>query len=66
MIEHPFGVLDREVTAKQTIQQLATHEGWTVELFDNSWIELSPQRGYDLAYEDRIPKCNARFAYTEE
>lgn len=66
MINHPFGVLDREVTAKQTIQQLATHEGWTVELFDNSWIELSPQRGYDLAYEDRIPKCNAWFAYTEE
>ena len=66
MIDHPFGVLDREITAKQALQQLATHDGWMVELFDNRWIELSSQRGYDLTYEERIPKCNAWFADTEE
>ena len=61
MVEHPFGVLDRTVTASAAVQQLVA-KGWMAELLNQTRIELSPQRGYELAYDGRMPRASAVFS----
>ena len=62
LINHPFGVLSTQVTGSEAVQELNAHEGWMAELWDRTRIELSPQRGYRLTYNGRIPYAFAWFA----
>lgn len=65
MVDHPFGVLEQDITADDAIRQLSDNFGWLAELLNRTRIELSSDTGYDMVYDQRVPTASAQFSETD-
>lgn len=62
MIDHPLGVLSAPVTYDEAAALLSEREGWEPDLSEPVWIAMSASRGYQLAYNNFIPRASASFS----
>lgn len=62
MIEYPLGILTASVTYDEAARMVAAREGWDPDLSEPVWIAMLASRGYQLAYNNFIPRASASFS----
>lgn len=65
MIENPLGVLTVPLSYDEAVERLKNRTDWTPDLSEPWKITLSPEQGYDLAYDGFVPEVVALFSSGE-
>lgn len=66
LINRPLGILPGRATLADAEKALAQHRNWKPERRGSSGIQLTPENGYDLAFEGEVPEARAIFTDSED
>lgn len=62
LVNRPLGILPGRATCSDVRKALARHPDWKPERIGSSEIRLTPENGYDLAFEGEVPEARVVFS----